>query len=86
MKEYVFHSFRMGDVDDPEIYAAAPIYEWQKTEQGRWCMANTAGEPHYNTFLDYKGFGYRCVIYGRLSETDHTYYQLKWGNRDNLKN
>jgi len=40
MKQYVFHTFRMGDVEDPELYAAPPILEWQKTEQGCWVMAH----------------------------------------------
>jgi hypothetical protein len=35
----------MGDVEDPELYAAQPLYEWQQTEQGQVgygaCCRNT---------------------------------------------
>ena len=28
----VVHKFTVGDVDDPEIYAAEPIWKWQNTD------------------------------------------------------
>ena len=34
--KFTFHTFKMGDVEDVEIYASYPIDAWQKTEQGRW--------------------------------------------------
>jgi hypothetical protein len=37
MKQYktmIFHEFTLGDVEDPEIYAAQPLCEWQTTEMG----------------------------------------------------
>ena len=34
-------SLRMSDVDDPELYAAFPISEWQKTEKGAWVMKHS---------------------------------------------
>lgn len=30
-----FHRFNLSDVEDPEIYAAQPIWEWEQTEIGR---------------------------------------------------
>ena len=36
------HQFRMGDVEDIDIYIAQPIYEWQQTEKGQWCMLNAS--------------------------------------------
>jgi hypothetical protein len=36
--KFTFHTFKMGDVEDVEIYASYPIDAWQKTEQGRWVM------------------------------------------------
>ena len=29
------HEILMGDVEDPDLMIAAPIYEWQQTEAGR---------------------------------------------------
>ena len=31
----VVHEFTLGDVDDPEIYAAVPLYEWQLSDAGK---------------------------------------------------
>ena len=31
----IFHQFNLGDVEDPDIYAAQPIWEWQQTEKGK---------------------------------------------------
>ena len=32
----VVHQFYMGDVEDPDIYAAEPIWNWEKSEQGQF--------------------------------------------------
>jgi hypothetical protein len=34
----VFKTLRIADCEDPEIYAAAPIVEWQHTDEGAWVM------------------------------------------------
>ena len=35
----------MGDVEDPEIYCAEPIYQWQQTPAGKWCMEKPQIQP-----------------------------------------
>lgn len=72
-----FHSFAMGDVDDVDIYAAQPIYEWQQTEQGQWVMQH-AQDLRYYTNPDLTSFGYRITIRGRLEEKLATEYFLRW--------
>jgi hypothetical protein len=74
----VFHSFVMGDVDDVDIYAAHPIWEWQQTEQGRWVMQH-ARDLAYHTAPDINTFGYRVTITGHLDPGPRlTEYLLKW--------
>jgi len=63
----MFHSFCMGDVDDIDIYVAAPLYEWQQTEQGRWAMQH-ATDLKYHTSADADSFGYRISITGTVPE------------------
>ena len=77
MKEYVFHSFTMGDVDDPDIYAAAPIFEWQKTEKGQWVMEHGQALT-YTINPDVQTFGYKVTIRGCLNDEDEVYYTLKY--------
>jgi hypothetical protein len=73
------YSFLLSDVDDPEIYAAGPLWDWQQTEQGQWCMENCIQTPSFQIHADTNTYGYRVTVTGELSETDHTYFQLKWG-------
>ena len=79
MKRLALHQFRMGDVDDVEIYVAQPIYEWQQTPAGRWCMAN-ATNLHYLTGFDPTGFGYKITITGDLEDKLATEFLLRWNN------
>jgi hypothetical protein len=74
--KYILHEFRMGDVEDPEIYCAEPIYEWQQTPAGKWCMEK-ATDPTFNIILDPMNMGYRVVITGRLSDKHATFWALK---------
>jgi hypothetical protein len=58
-----FHSFGMGDVEDPELYAAQPLYEWQQTEQGQWVMEHCS-DPRYIVRPDDHNWGHKSIVYG----------------------
>lgn len=73
-----FHEFSMGDVEDVEIYAAQPIYEWQQTPQGKWVMEH-AQDLKFYTSADYNSFGYRVAIRGEINEKLATEFFLRWG-------
>ena len=45
--KFTVHTFNMGDVEDPEIYAAGPLFEWQNTENGKWVMENAVDKPTF---------------------------------------
>ena len=74
--KYVLHEFTMGDVEDVEIYAAEPIYEWQQTPEGKWCMEK-ATDIHWTTAIDPNTFGHRVKIIGTLSDKHATFWALK---------
>jgi len=67
----------MGDVEDPELYAAQPLYEWQQTEQGQWVMKNCP-DPQYIIRPDPNTFGTRVIVYGEVEDRSATEYYLKW--------
>jgi hypothetical protein len=69
----------MGDVDDPEIYAAPALYKWKQTEQGQWVMEHCA-DPRYELHPDPSFMGHQVVILGELEDQEATFYQLKWKN------
>jgi hypothetical protein len=66
----------MGDVEDVEIYAAEPIYQWQQTPEGKFCMEK-ATDIHWVTVVDHMIFGHRVKIIGTLSDKHATFWALK---------
>ena len=77
-KVITVHQFTMGDVDDVEIYAAQPIYEWQQSPAGQWVMENAVEKPEWITQLDNHIMGHRIIIRARLTEKDITWFKLKY--------
>ena len=66
----------MGDVDDLEVYVAEPIYNWQQTEAGKWCMEK-AENVYWTTASDPRFFGHRIKIIGTLEDKYATFWALK---------
>ena len=77
-RKVVLFELRMSDCEDVEIYMAEPIYKWQQTEIGKWCMEN-ATDLQYHTNMDPMTMGYKVIITGILSGKHLTYFLLKKG-------
>ena len=78
LSDVIVHSFAMGDVEDPDLYAAQPIYEWQESEMGKWVMEHAVETPFWHRHMDPSTYGYKYYIIARLREQDQTYWALKW--------
>lgn len=76
----VVHQFKMGDVDDPDLYAAQPMWEWQDSEQGKWVMSKAVAPPEWHRYLDPMTYGYRYAIVAKLKDIDYTFWTLKWAS------
>jgi hypothetical protein len=76
--DVIVHRFSMGDVEDPDLYAADPIIKWQRSEQGTWVMTHAVESPVWHRMVDHSSFGYAYVIRAKLKDKDYTFYQLKW--------
>ena len=76
--DIIVHEFLLSDSDDPELFAAAPIWEWQQSEAGQWIMAHAVEKPYWHKQVDINTYGYRCSIVARLSEADQVFYRLKY--------
>jgi hypothetical protein len=72
------HEFNLGDVEDPDLYAAEPIWKWQQTEVGQWIMEHAVDKPFWHRHVDPYTFGYKYYIIARLTEQDQTFWALKW--------
>ena len=72
------HEFKIGDVEDPDIYAGEPLWQWQQSEAGQWVMANATETPYWISSLDHSAWGHCYKIIARLSEQNQTYFRLKF--------
>ena len=77
MKRIIFAKFNLGDVEDPEIYAAFPIYEFKQTPKGRWMIENCP-EPVYDISMNYDTYGYQVVLHGKVEDQLATEFYLRW--------
>jgi hypothetical protein len=73
------YSFSVGDVDDPDIYAGQPLYDWQQSDQGQWVMEHSIETPSWHRMVDMSMMGHRYAISAKLRAKDLTYFLLKWG-------
>ena len=74
------HEFYITE-EDHEIYAARPIYDWQKSEAGQFVLEHAVEQPIFHNQLDVETYSHKYIVRARLYEEDITFYQLKWGNK-----
>jgi hypothetical protein len=79
-KTVVVHSFTMGDVDDPDLYAAEPLINWEKSEVGQWVMANAVETPSWHRMADPYNYGYSYQIRAKFKGAVLTEWLLRYGN------
>jgi hypothetical protein len=72
------HEFNMGDVEDPDLYASQPLWEWQQTDAGQWVMAHAVETPFWHRVVNPYTFGWTYHVVARLEEKDQLYWKLKW--------
>jgi hypothetical protein len=79
----VVHQFTLGDVDDPEIYAAQPIWEWQQSDAGKFVMEHAVDVPSYHRHMDHTIYGYRYAITAELEKKKLSEFYLRFGKNGN---
>jgi hypothetical protein len=80
IKTIVVHEFSMGDVEDPDLYAAHPLSEWEHSEQGQWVMKNACDTPTWYRMADHTTYGYKYQIRAKLMGPALTEWLLKYGH------
>ena len=76
--ECLVHTIKMADVEDPDLFVAQPIWEWQQTEEGKWIMKHSRPTPSYNSHFDQSTYGHTYVITAYLKPIDYTFWSLKF--------
>jgi hypothetical protein len=79
MKEVVVHTFSMGDVEDPDLYAAEPLYQWQISDIGQWVMEHAEETPCWHRLADNMSYGYKYSITAKLRGPILTEWLLRFG-------
>ena len=77
-RSVVVHEIKMGDVEDPDLFVATPMYEWMGTDEGKWLTEHSVTQLEWHRSLDHSAFCYLYRIVARLKESDLTFWQLKW--------
>jgi hypothetical protein len=77
----VVHTFSVGDVEDPDLYAAEPLLKWEKSEQGKFIMENAIDTPEWRRHIDHMSFGHKYAIVAELEKKKLAEYYLRWGKQ-----
>ena len=75
----VVHRFQLSDVDDPDLYAAEPIYKWEQSDPGKFVMKNAVDKPVWRRHLNHSFYGYEYAIVVELEMSKLSEFYLKWG-------
>jgi hypothetical protein len=76
--EVVVHRFRMGDVEDPDLYAAQPLWEWQESEAGKFVMEHAVETPIWHRQADLQNYGHQYIIVAELEKKKLSEFYLKF--------
>ena len=71
------YKIELGDVEDPEIYAAQPLLDWQASDHGQWVMAHGL-DPTYHMQADYMNYGYVIKVTAYITPKRWTEYCLRF--------
>lgn len=70
----------MGDVEDPYLYAAFPISQWEKTEEAEYVKSHSKEQLVFYCDRSVDNWGIVIRIYADLEGEALTYYRLKYCN------
>ena len=80
-RDVCVHEIQMADVEDPDLYVASPIWEWQQTAPGKFVMEHAVEEPYWVSTISHVSYGYKYRIMARLSEQNETFWRLMCSDR-----
>ena len=80
-RDVCVHEITMGDVEDPELWVASPIWDWQQTPAGKFIMEHAVEKPYWIRAFDSYSYGHVYRIMARLSEQNETFWRLMCSNK-----
>ena len=79
----VVHKFDIVEVDEPDIYAAGPLFDWERSEAGQFVMKYAVDTPKWHKHMDPMFMGYRFLITAELESKKLSEYYLRFGKDGN---
>jgi hypothetical protein len=80
VKQVVVHTFKMSDVEDPDIYAYEPLKQFENSEKGKWVLEHAVDTPVWTKTPDFGGWGWTFKITATFKGPALTEWILKYGN------
>lgn len=81
----VVHKFGVGDAEDPDLYAAEPMWNWEQSEQGKFVMKHAVNTPEWHRHIDYQSYGHQYAIVAELEAKKLSEFYLRWGKNGSDK-
>jgi hypothetical protein len=82
----VVHRFLISHTEDPDIYAAEPIWKWQQSDAGKFVMKHTFSRPEFHKNLRALSLDYEYAITAELEKKKYSEFLLRFGKNGNNKN
>ncbi len=79
IREVTVHEFIVSYVDDPDLWAAEPLYKWEHSEQGQWVMKNAYEKPVWHKMQDISQLNYKFIIRAKFLGSTLTEWLLRYG-------
>lgn len=78
LTRYLVHKFKIGDVDEPDLYAAQEVDRWINSDLGQWIKKQSVKPLHFTSNFDHPYYGYQYAIFAYLTNVQITYFELKY--------
>ena len=75
----VVHTFMMGDVEDPDLYAGEPLWKWQESEAGKFVMEHAKEQPIWQRQHSHLTYGWEYAIIAKLEKKQLSEFYLRFG-------
>lgn len=76
--QVIVHQFAISS-DDPELFAGEELYNWEKSDPGKFIKSHAVDVFWKKTF-DHVRWNHRFAIVAEIEDRFLSEYYLKWGN------
>lgn len=77
----VVYKFNMSDVEDPDLWAAQSLYEWERSEAGQFVMQNAIDQPRLQRHHDPMFMGWTYIVIAEIEKKRYSEFLLRFGQK-----